>query len=250
MKQLETTFTQNNEVFTQIKRSDKAALYKRETLEGAPVSYEVFAIKTKNDAEIYPAKHAFGGILGWAWCPIQLEKAETYFSRLNNGEVTLANVDPETGEVVATADERSLDELPDVNVSTEVVASVDVDPTAPVVVETPEETPVVVLPTVDGGGVVTVAVVKKNKVAKVLPTYKFPAGEWLRDDFAQLNGMQHHPAHSDSYGPLASLIKAGKVTEVRKEKRGAGKPRSIYTEVVATPVVAITPTVVATPATV
>jgi adenylate cyclase len=49
------------------------------------------------------------------------------------------------------------------------------------VVEVPE-----VQSTVDGGAVVTVAKVRK---AKVYPTMKIPAGEFLRDDFAELNGF-------------------------------------------------------------
>jgi hypothetical protein len=238
MKNLDTTFTQDNNVFTQIKRSDKAACYKRETLEGSLVSYEVFAIKTKNDAEIYPAKHAFGGVLGWAWCPISPEKAELYFDRLNKGEITLADVDPETGIVNQSTDDRSLDELPDVNVSTETVVAVDLDPTAPTTVETPVETPIVVLPTVDGGAVVTVAVVKQNKV---YPALKLPNGEFTRTDFANLNGLK--PCNSESYGALMREIKQNRVIELRKDS-GKGKPHSVYTAKTVVPTVINTPTTV------
>ena len=232
MKQLETQFTQNDNVFVQVKRNDKAALYKRSTLEGGFVSYEVFAIKSKNDVEIYPNQTAMSR---WAWCPVAEDRANLWFTRLTTGTVVIPEVDPETGDALE-ADNRSLDELPDVNVSvdtvqTQPVAVVVDDPTAPSV-----EVPVIDIPTVDmtpdGGAVVTVAKVAKNKV---IPTYKFPnMAEWLRDDFAELNGMDHHPAHSDSYGPLASLVKAGKVVEVRKAKVGKGRPRSFYS-VVATP---------------
>lgn len=229
MKQLETQFTQNDNVFTQLKRNDKAALYKRTNLEGGFVSYEVFAIKTKNGAEIYPNKIAV--LKKWCYCPVAEDRANLWFDRFTNDEVTPAHVDPETGEPLEAADNRSLDELPDVIVSTDVVTPtptvvvVNDDPTAPDVEVPAVEIPVVDV-TPDGGAVVTVAKVVKNKV---LPTYKFPnTAEWLRDDFAELNGMDHHPAHSDSYGPLAALIKAGKVKELRKDKIGKGRPRSIY----------------------
>ena len=230
MKQLETQFTQNDNVFTQVKRNDKAALYKRTNLEGGFVSYEVFAIKTKAEAEVYPNQTAMSR---WAWCPVAEDRANLWFDRLTNGDVVIPEVDPETGEPLEAADNRSLDELPDVIVSTDTVQTQPVvvandDPTAPDV-----DVPVVEIPTVDvtpdGGAVVTVAKVVKNKV---LPTYKFPnTAEWLRDDFAELNGMDHHPAHSDSYGPLAALVKAGKVVEVKKAKVGKGRPRSFYSVV-------------------
>lgn len=228
MKQLDTKLTlENNDVSTQIKRSDKAALYKRETPEGQFVSYEVFAIKSKNDAEVYPNKTAFGrGIMTWAWCPIDLNRAEVYYNRLENGEVLLAQVDPETGEIIPNTETPSAG---DVEVSLEVptdgtITQAEISPEEDII-QPPQPT---VQTTPDGGAVVSVAKVTPKKVTT---HFKFPKGEWLRDDFAKLNGMAHHPAHSDSYGPLMQLVKAGKVKEVRKEKRGPGKPRSIYTVV-------------------
>lgn len=225
MKQLETQFVQDNNNFTQVKRTDKAAIYKRETLEGQFVSYEVFAIMSKNGAEIYPNKLAFGrGALTWAWCPIAEDRANIYFDRMNNGDVPIPQIDPETGEIINNTTEVSLEETPEVTPAQPVVSTDD--PTAPT--PTPE-----VLPTPDGGAVVTVA--KVTKTQKVIPTYVFPnKTEWLRDDFAELNGMDHHPAHSDSYGPLMALVKAGKVKEVKKALVGKGRPRSFYS-VVATP---------------
>lgn len=223
MKKLEHTFIKDNNLFTQVKRNDKAALYKRTTMEGALVSYEVFAIMTKNDAEVYPNQNS-----QWAWYPISEDRANNWFDRITSGETVIPQVDPETGDPLET-DERSLDEIPNMIVSTDTVQAQPVDPTNP-----DTEVPVVDIPTVettaDGGTVVTVAKVKKNKV---LPTYIFPTKvEWIRDEFAELNGMDHHPAHSDSYGPLAALIKAGKVIEVRKAKVGRGRPRSFYSVVV------------------
>jgi hypothetical protein len=228
MKQLDTKLTlENNDISTQIKRSNKAAIYKRETPEGQFVSYEVFAIKTKNGAEVYPKKIAFGrGTMTWAWCPIDLKRAEVYYNRLENEEIRLAQVDPETGEIIPDVETPS---VTDVEVSLELPANevITQTDTAPKddIIQPPQPT---VQTTPDGGAVVSVAKVTPKKITT---HFKFPKGEWLRDDFAKMNGMAHHPAHSDSYGPLMQLVKAGKVKEVRKEKRGPGKPRSIYTVV-------------------
>lgn len=266
MKQLENILTlDGGHTATLVKRNDKAAIYRRETAEGQFVSFEVFAIMTKDGAEIYPNQKAVQN--RWCTCPTSEAKANTWFDRFVNGEVVIPNVDPVTGEPLEVADNRSLDELPDVNVSVDIPAPVVVvtdispegavdnpiilpavdtteivsvpvdsvpavevpaveDPTAPDEVPTVEVPEVEVTPTVDGGMAVTVAKVVKTKV---LPTYNFPTkAEWLRDDFAELNGMDHHPAHSDSYGPLMALIKAGKVREVKKAVVGKGRPRSFY----------------------
>jgi len=258
MKQLENIVTiEGGHTATLVKRNDKAAIYKRETAEGQFVSYEVFAILTKDGMEIYPNQAAVRN--RWCVCPLNEAKANVWFDRYTNGEVTFANVDPVTGDPIEATDNRNLDELPDVNVSvsdttpaeteptvvTEPVVEVAVesspaveiptveDPTAPPEVEIPTVEVPDVVPTADGGAVVTVAKVRQ---AKVYPTMKLPVGEFLRDDFAELNGMDHHPAHSDSYGPLMREIKEGRVIELRKEQRGKGRPRSIYTAVTPTTV--------------
>jgi hypothetical protein len=231
MKSLETSFQLDNNQFTQVKRNEKAALYKRETLEGAFVSYEVFAIKTKNDQEIYPNKIAMSK---WAWCPIAENRANIWFDRLTAGEVVIPQVDPETGDVLETSNISTETETPVVVVETPVVETPVVveDPTAPTVVIPEVEIPVVeipvnvVQPTPDGGAVVTVATVKKNKVTSAL---KLPSGEWTRTDFAILNGLK--PKNSESYGALMREIKLGRVKELRKEK-GKGKPHSVYSGVV------------------
>lgn len=247
MKQLDSKITlDNHDVSTLVKRTAKAALYKRETPEGAPVSYEVFAIRSKNGAEIYPARTAYGqGQLTWAWCPISLEKAEKIFNLVDksgspDGYVPLwENIDPETGERIEVSEPEDVVTQETPIPTTEMVETVNEVPEVVVSEPTPEVPEVdIITPTVestaDGGAVVVVAKTKKTQVKtkKVLPTYKFPAlSEWLRDDFAEINGMDHHPAHSDSYGPLMQLIKAGKVVEVKKAKVGKGRPRSFYSVV-------------------
>lgn len=257
MKTLENILTiEGGHTATLVKRNDKAAIYKRETAEGQFVSFEVFAIMSKDGMEVYPNQAAVRN--RWCVCPMTETKAETWFDRFTNGDVTIPNVDPVTGDPVEATDNRSLDELPDVVVavdepapttvavevpvvtepvvdepapvaeSTDSVPVVDVpvveDPTAPddvPVVEVPEVTP-----TVDGGVAVTVATVKAKKVYLAL---NLPAGEWTRTDFANLNGLK--PCNSESYGALMREVKAGRVVELRKESSGRGKPRSIYSAV-------------------
>ena len=247
MKSLETNFTKDSHNFSQIKRNTKAALYKRETLEGAFVSYEVFGIMVKNGSEIYPNQTAV--VQKWCYCPVSEDRANLWFDRFTNGDVILPHVDPETGESIEIADNRSLDELPDVDgtMTIEPVAEVkiplDIDPTNPnpepePVVEVPVDTviPTVDVPTVeitpDGGAVVTVAKVRQNKV---YPTMILPTGEFTRTQFAILNNLK--PANSESYGALIREVKAGRVVEVRKDNSGKGKAKSIYSMVVATPAV-------------
>lgn len=222
MKQLETQFTQNDHLFTQVKRNDKAALYKRTNLEGGFVSYEVFAIKSKNDIEVYPNQTAMSR---WAWCPVAEDRANNWFDRITKGDVVIPDIDPETGEAL-NSDNRSLDELPDVVVSTDTVQ------TQPVVVSTDDPTvpeddiPVIDIPeveaTTDGGAVVTVAKVKKNKV---LPNYNFPVGEFTQAQFANANGL---PERGTVWGVLDKLVKDGKLNKVLKPL-GKGRPSQIFT---------------------
>lgn len=234
MKQLENTFELENNKFTQVKRSDKAALYKRETLEGQFVSYEVFAIRTKNDVEIYPNKTAFGrGVTSWAFCPMDLKRADVYYDRFekvgekDGFEPTWIHTDPETGEIIPEETptienvEVSL-ETPKNEQATDITTSPEPD-----IVQPPQPEQPMVQVTPDGGAVVTVA--KVTKTQKVLPTFKFPKGEWTRTDFALLNNLK--PCNSESYSALMREIKAGRAKEVRKDKSGKGKPRSIYTTV-------------------
>jgi len=253
MKKLENTFEKDSNKFSLVARDEKAAMYLRKTLEDTLVCYEVFSIKSKNNEEIYPEAHAFGK---WAWAPKSMDRAQTYFDRISKGEIVIPDVDPTTSEMIPLENDMSLEEMmaesevenvsqPVENVVVEsVVTTIPVETTVeptieiPIVVNSPVETvetpvettdKVEVTPTNDGGVLVTVAKVKKDKV-----TYLYPTGEFLRNDFAKMNGMDHTPPHSDSYGPLMAEIKAGRVVELRKEKMGKGKPRSIYSAVVKT----------------
>lgn len=248
MKQLETIVTiEGGHTATLVKRNDKAAIYKRETAEGRFVSFEVFAIMTKDGMEIYPNLKAVQN--KWCTCPTSEAKANIWFDRFTNGDIVIPNVDPITGDPIEAADTRSLDELPDVNVSvdepsipapvvvveditpeavvdvpTDSVPSVEVptveeDPTAPVVdvptVEVPEVTP-----TTDGGVAVTVATVKKNVV-----TFNIPAGEFTQADFANANGL---PERGVVWSKLDGLVKEGKLTK-RFGTTGKGRPKAFFT---------------------
>lgn len=242
MKQLETNFTLNDNTFTQVKRNGKAAIYKRETLEGHLVSYEVFAIKSKDNVEVYPNQNAMSV---WAFCPISPDRANTYFDRITNGDTPIPNVDPITGETLDVVDNRSLDELPDGGVTVEEPApapiSVSVEEVEagedPTVVETEEvvedtvddvvggTTPVeapTVETTPDGGAVVTVAKVRK---ARVTLTMVIPSGEFTQAEIAKANGL---PERGAIWGKIQKEIKENRIKLVEMRKVGKGRPTAIY----------------------
>jgi hypothetical protein len=70
----------------QIKRSAKAALYRREIAQGNLVAFEVFPVRSKDGAEIYPDSKAYGV---WAWCTQSLDRAESCFSYIESGEFVI-----------------------------------------------------------------------------------------------------------------------------------------------------------------
>jgi hypothetical protein len=223
MKQLETQFTQDNHNFTQVKRSSKAAIYKRETLEGTFISFEVFAILSKDGEEVYPNQSSIGK---WAWTPIKQDRAERYFNNIENGDTPIPSVDPITGEFIRTDEEnKSLDDVlaenPDIEVATVVIAEVDptlpdVAPVAitdsPIVVETPASDVLVEVATVT----------TKNKVASV--NMVIPTGEFTQAQFALANNL---PERGVVWGKLDSLVKAGKLKKEFK-KLGKGRPSACY----------------------
>jgi hypothetical protein len=257
MKQLEITFVKDNNIFTQLQRNDKAAMYKRETADHQFVSFEVFAILSKNGVEIYPEKHAMSK---WAWCPLKQERADRMFNDLTAGDIVIPAVDPETSEMIPLEFDPSYDEVmaQDEAVTTEAVAveavaepiveapvtiSIPVeeileDPTAPVSVEIkqvaqevvqpevkPEVQAPVVQPTQDGGAVVVVATVKDNKV-KVNPTFNFPTGEFTQADFANANGL---PERGAVWGILDKLVRNGILhKDIRKVGTGKGKGKQFF----------------------
>jgi len=246
-------------IATLVKRNDKAAIYKRETGDGQFVSFEVFAIMTKDGSEIYPNQKAVQN--RWCVCPMTEDKANTWFDRFTNGEVTIPNVDPVTGESIEKVDNRSLDELPDVNVSLDiptpvVVISTDTptdavelptvmievdptdivsvladsvpavelptgeeDPTAPDVEVPTVEVPEVT-PTADGGALVTVAKVANNVLTMVIP-----AGEFTQAEFATANGL---PERGVVWSKLDALVKLGKLSK-RFGTTGKGRPKAFFT---------------------
>jgi hypothetical protein len=238
MKQLETKFTQDNNNFTQVKRSDKAAVYRRETLEGAHVSFEVFAIRTKDEQEVYPNQKAMSR---WAWCPVLEKDADKWYNRFNKGEIPIPQIDPITGENIPLTNDISLDELmaqTDVPVSVLVeTPATQEDPTIPneapvdVVVSgggTPVESVPAVLPTPDGGAVVTVAKVKKAKAVKavkVASVLTIPTGEFTQAQFATANGM---PERGSVWGKINGLVEAGKLNKVMRQV-GKGRPTAFFT---------------------
>lgn len=242
MNKLETNFTLDNNNFTQLKRTDTAALYKRETPEGTLVSYEVFAVKTKDGSEVYPNSNAFGGNFKWAWAPISQDRANVLFDRLANNEVVVPDVDPITGEMNRPENDPSLEEVLASEDPTPVQEIVNEPPVGwteipagletPVVSETPavlEDPTVVETPSVDvtpdGGAVVTVAKVKKEKV---IPTMNIPSGEFTQAEFARANGL---PERGVVWSRLDSLVQAGKLSKVLKQI-GKGRPKAFFTEIV------------------
>ncbi len=238
----------DSDQFTQIKRSDKAALYKRETAEGAFITFEVFAIKAKNDVEVYPNEDAMSK---WAWCPISQTRAETYFKRINDGEIAIPNVDPETSEMIPLENDPSLEELmaqDDPIVTTAVIVQapvveipVDVlveDPTAPTATQHSVETAITanadvspipltipdVTPLVDGSAAVTVAKVTKTKVQ---PTMVIPTGSFTQAQFAVANGL---PERGIVWSKLDFLVQNGKLNKTM-QKMGRGRPAAVFTAV-------------------
>ncbi len=261
MNKLENILTlEGGHTATLVKRNDKAAIYKRETTEGQFVSYEVFAIMTKNGVEIYPNQKAVQN--RWCMCPTTETKANTWFDRFTNGEIVIPNVDPVTGEPIEAADNRSLDELPDVNVSTDIptiqlpimepvetvtipadsvpvaeVTTVDVPTVEVPVVEdhsdevptvedptAPDEVPTVEVPeatpTVDGGVAVVVAKVQNSVLTMVIPV-----GEFTQAQFAVANGL---PERGVVWSKLDALVKLGKLTK-RFSEKGKGRPKALFT---------------------
>jgi hypothetical protein len=263
MKQLENIVTiEGGHTATLVKRNDKAAIYKRETAEGQFVSFEVFALRSKNGMEIYPNQTAVKN--RWCMCPTSETKANTWFDRFTNGDIVIPNVDPVTGEPLEAADNRSLDELPDVNVSvdapsipspvvSEPVAIVedtlpkvdvevtvdsvpsDVTPTdiAPTVevptVEEDPSAPAVAVPTVEVPEVTPTAdggvAVTVAKVKKNVVTFNIPTGEFTQADFANANGL---PERGVVWSKLDGLVKEGKLTK-RFGTTGKGRPKAFFT---------------------
>lgn len=247
MKQLENILTiDGGHIATLVKRNDKAAIYRRETADGDFVSFEVFALLAKDGMEIYPNQKAVQN--RWCMCPMTEAKANTWFDRFSNGDVQIPNVDPVTGESLEKVDNRSLDELPDVNVSVDVPAPVVVITTAtpvdalelPTVEESPvpavelpavedptapDDVPVVeipeVTPTVDGGVAVTVAKVNKGVVTMVI----IPTGEFTQAEFAIANGL---PERGVVWSKLDALVKAGTIVK-RFGSNGKGRPKAFFT---------------------
>lgn len=247
MKQLETQFTESetNNTLTLVKRGVNTLVYKRATHEDAFVQFEVFAIKSKDGSEVYPPKSAFGK---WAWCPITQKKADSYFNRIETGEVAIPDCDPITGEITKLVNDVSLEELlsePDVDP----VIIVD-DLTTPIVNEpvivdtgTPEvlntivvdtdiinPTPVVdvadptVVPTTDGGMVVAVAKVSKKKNQSTQIQMVIPTGEFTQATFAIANGL---PVRGIVWSRLDGLVQGGKLSKSLKQV-GRGRPTAFY----------------------
>lgn len=227
MKTIPNQFTgDNNDNFVQVKKNEKAALYRRSTPEGSFVSFEVFALLLNPSGdEVYPNQAAMSK---WAWCPISEDRANKMFDDITSGAIVIGPFNPETSE------------LPDLTgPSLEELMAQD-DPTVPSTpaVETPvvdvslEATPAVeVAATPDGGAVVTVAKVKKTKV-EFSPIY--PEGEFDQAIFARANGL---PERGVVWSRLDDLVKAGKLSKVLRPI-GKGRPKQFFTKIEAAPAVA------------
>lgn len=268
MKKLPSQFEAENQKFSQVKRSDKAALYKRENPDGSLVSYEVFAVRTKNGSEVYPNKTAFGkGEFTWAWCPIELAKAEQLYAMADkagtaDGFVPMwDNIDPETGERVELSEEQesviteafpvpvegekmvatvSVENvnLTDTTTETETPAEDIVEPTEIMPTGEPQSTP-------DGGAVVPVLEVGKKEVKK---TEKKAKGKTPKKDskektvktevkykfpkgeFTQADFARANglPERGVVWSKLDKLVQ-GKVLSKKLKKLGRGRPSQIFT---------------------
>lgn len=222
MKTLETNFTSDNHNFTQVDRNDKAAIYKKETLEGTFVSYDVFFIKSKGDTEVYPNHTAT--VQGWCFSPVSKDRAMTWFERMSAGDVPCPDVDPETGEQNRSGDDITEVSLEETTPTVEpILETVDVsDPTSPTV-EIP--TVNVEIPTVDisdeGTALVTVAKVKKNDVV-----FTIPVGEFNQAEFAIANNL---PVRGVVWSVLDKLVKSGKLNKSFR-KTGKGRAAQVFTE--------------------
>jgi hypothetical protein len=219
MKQLETNFTLDNHHFTQIKRNDKAAMYRRETTDGHFVSFEVFMLMTKDGAEIYPNQKAV--VNKWCFCPVAESRANIWFDRITNGDIPVPSVDPVTGEHI----ESEISTLPDEPVSVETPVA-EVLPEVSTV-ETPvdplhtEKVVAEVVTTPDKGAAVVVAKVKNDKV------YVIPTGEFTQAGFANANGL---PERGIVWSILDKLVKSGKLSKELR-KMGRGRPSQVFKEI-------------------
>ena len=97
MKLLETEFVQNSDkrgdmTFKQVKRNEYAALYRRYTMEGRPVEFEVFQIKEAGGQvfekfyepyEQYPGAAAFGKT---AWTVLDEARANLIYDEITAGK--------------------------------------------------------------------------------------------------------------------------------------------------------------------
>lgn len=251
INQLPETIVQGSYTLTQIKRTDRVAMYKREDESGNFTNYEIFATLHKNGQEFYPTPAAFGK---WAWAPVSEERANTYYDRVENGDVVIPNVDPETSELIPLDNDPSLEELmaqEDV-VSTPIpledaaeladgmieegaLPSVVDEPTVEVslveeVVEAPKVEEVAAEEIVGGGTTPIESVVVETKVAKVRKPrvekeYQYPTGEFTQAQFAVANGM---PERGAVWGVLDKLVNSGKITKVLKQV-GKGRPTQFFT---------------------
>jgi hypothetical protein len=245
------TVATNDFVATLIERNDKTAIYRRTTPEGTLLSFDVFAIKASNGVEVYPTIEAAQA--GWAWSPASEERARTWFDRITNGDVVVPDVDPITGEPIG-ADNRSLDELPDIVEATltETVPVVDVppvventvedvdvptvevpevevpevDPTAPTV-EPTDEVPTVEVPSAPSEGGTTPAKSRGRKPAD-LSKLVIPEGEFDQATFARANGL---PERGVVWSRLDSLVSAGTISK-RFASEGKGRPKAYFTKTV------------------
>lgn len=267
MKQLENILTiEGGHIVTLVKRNEKAAIYKRETGDGQFVSFEVFAIMTKDGSEIYPNQKAVQN--RWCMCPMTEAKANVWFDRFTNGDIIIPNVDPVTGESIEKVDNRSLDELPDVNVSVDVPAPVvvietvtpadaveihtvmvEVDPTdivsvptdsVPAVdfdtVEVPVETPVVEDPTApDEPEIPTVEIPEATvdggvavTVAKVTKGVVTMVIPTGEFTQAEFAIANGLPERGVVWSKLDTLVKSGTLSK-RFGTTGKGRPKAFFT---------------------
>lgn len=212
-----------NNKFIQVKRNNKAAVYRREKMDGKIVGFEVFKIKvqpagtkfpngvvTTEDQEKYPTANVFGK---WAWFVNSEIRANVWFDRISADEVVIPDYNPETGEVDRPENDPSLEEVmnqPDKvkKTSNKVTQTVTLLPMTPTSTVEPKK--------------------RGRKPKNLQPIeYKIPEGEFDRTAFAKFNDLPFEPVDQNSYVGIKSLIEKGLIIKAREQYTGS-RPKSIY----------------------
>jgi len=201
-------FSANPLIYTQLKRTDKVAIYQRSKQNGIPYDYEVFLIKVKpkgtvifnkvvqDDTEQYPSTAQFGRV-AWAFNDIGLAMAKFHelTQQTESDNNTYTSDGSDDGGIVIEPSTRNPDPEP-----------------------SPEDAPVIGQPTNNNS----------NEKPYKGPTLLIPTGEFSTKQLAEYNNVQYVTA----FLFRKELIRTGKIQFKRKQKAaGKGKPTDIFVAV-------------------